>query len=201
MAERFETQHVGLDEVHALTFRLAERIRAARFEPDVVVAVARGGFVPARLVCDFLRVAELASLQIRHYGAGARKEREAELLSAPNARLAGRRVLLVDDVNDTGDTLAAARDAVAAGGPAELRVAVLHEKEGTGFQADFCAARVEQWRWILYHWAVVEDVNGFLDAMDPPPRGRDEARARLKQDYGLVLGDDLWEEIFAARPR
>ena len=190
---------VGLDEVYELSFDVARQLRGARFEPEVVVAIARGGFVPARLLCDFLGVDALVSQQIRHYGPGARRQDRAHIehpLADDLAReLGGRRVLVVDDVNETGETLAVARAQIASLGPGELRVAVLHEKASSHQAADFRAQATEPSCWLLYQWAVVEDCLGFVASMDPRPATPQEARSRLDAELGLVLPDILWEKV------
>jgi hypoxanthine phosphoribosyltransferase len=190
---------VTLDEVYELAFEVAGRVRDARFEPDVVVAVARGGFVPARLLCDFLGVHASASLRIRHYAGGAQREEQAHLAHPLGPELAaevgGRRVLLVDDVNDSGETLALARAELASLDPAELKLAVLHEKSTTRERADFRARSVEHWHWILYQWALVEDCVGFAARMEPPAASAGEVRERLDEELGLALSDALWEKV------
>jgi hypoxanthine phosphoribosyltransferase len=188
-----------LEEVYELAWDLAGAIRGAGFEPDVVLAVARGGFVPARLVCDFLRLDRLGSLQLRHYAAGARGQEQVELLSPPNVDVEGLRVLVVDDVNDSGETVAAARRILQQASPSELRIAVLHEKERSREAADFVARRPESGQWIVYQWAWVEDTLGFLDRLDPPPTDPEEARERLEREYGLVLGPESWRRIAGMR--
>ncbi|MEM0331803.1 MAG: phosphoribosyltransferase, partial [Archaeoglobaceae archaeon] len=40
------------EEINELCKNLARKIKNSGFSPDVVVAVARGGWVPARLICD-----------------------------------------------------------------------------------------------------------------------------------------------------
>ena len=128
MPERFACEIVSLDDVYSLSWVLAQTIRASGFEPDLVVAVARGGFIPARLLCDFLGLHDLASLQVRHYTAGAHKERSARIVAPLSRDVAGRRVLVVDDVNDTGDTLVEVRRVLAEASAADVRTAVLDEK-------------------------------------------------------------------------
>ena len=44
---------IGLDKVYKLAKSLSENILDAGYQPDVIIAIARGGFVPARLACDF----------------------------------------------------------------------------------------------------------------------------------------------------
>ncbi|MGC8855160.1 MAG: phosphoribosyltransferase [Halothiobacillaceae bacterium] len=45
---------------HRLARDLAQRIRASNFQPDMIVAIARGGVVPARVLCDYLDIMDLA---------------------------------------------------------------------------------------------------------------------------------------------
>jgi hypoxanthine phosphoribosyltransferase len=195
VGERMRCELISLERVYGLAVGLAREIRGAGFVPDLVVAVARGGFVPARLLCDFLGVPALASFAIRHYAAGARSEGSARLRHPLAADVRGLRVLVVDDVNDSGETLVAARAHLASRAPAEARFAVIHEKGGTRARADFRAEAVEAGPWLVYQWALVEDVNGFLERLAPRPATSREARARLAAEYGLELTDAQWRTV------
>ncbi|MFP4251162.1 MAG: phosphoribosyltransferase [Guyparkeria sp.] len=187
--ETLPVQKISTGEVVAACDRLCRVIRSSGFVPDTVVAIARGGFMPARFVCDFLDVSRLLSIKVQHYGAGAQMQQRAEVTSPLGSEIRGERVLVVDDVNDSGDTLEAARPYLEGLEPAEIRTAVLHEKTNTTCRADFAVHTIDEWRWILYPWAVVEDVGQFLRDMDPPPATRGEAVSRLNVDHGLELDD------------
>lgn len=199
MADRFTCEFVSLDRVYSLAWEVARAIRVSGFEPELVVAVARGGFIPARLLCDFLGLHDLASLQVRHYSAGAHKKAEARVVAPLNRDVSGLRVLVVDDVNDTGETLVEVQRLLAEAGARDVRTAVLDEKETSKVRVDFCARRIERWHWILYEWALLEDVTGFLDGMENPPSSVDEARAVFKRDYGLELEPADWQRIAVLR--
>lgn len=188
-------QQISTDEVVSASDRLARRIRESGFAPDTVIAVARGGFMPARFVCDFLGVSRLLSLKVQHYGAGAQAQRRAEVTEPLGSPIRGARVLLVDDVNDSGETLEAARPYLEGLEPAAIRIAVLHEKSNTDCRADFVAESIREWRWILYPWAVVEDVGQFLLEMQPAPGTRAEALARLQEEHGLTMSEAELERV------
>ena len=187
--ETMPVQKISVEAVVTTSDRLARRIRESGFEPDTVIAVARGGFMPARFVCDFLGISRLLSLKVQHYGAGAQAQRRAEVTEPLGSAIRGARVLLVDDVNDSGETLEAARPYLEGLEPAAIRTAVLHEKSNTSCRADYVAETIDEWRWILYPWAVVEDVGQFLREMQPPPSTREEALNRLQEQHGLQLDD------------
>jgi len=188
-------QLLALEEVVAACDRLAGMVRESGFAPQTVVAIARGGFTPARFLYDFLGVSSLAAIRVRHYEAGARCRGTAEVVLPLSADVRGQRVLVVDDVNDSGDTLAAAFPHLRQFSPAEVRTAVLHEKSSTTCPADFVAERISQWRWLLYPWAVVEDAGGFLRGMPTLPRSREEAARSLESRYGLRLDAVLLDRV------
>ena len=110
-----------------------------------------------------------------------------------------RCVLLVDDVNDSGDTLTLAADYLRSWSPASLKVAVLHHKTTAAYRPDFIGARVLKWRWLIYPWALREDIGAFIDRMDPPPENIAEATRRLQEDYGVRLTESVLAPIFLAR--
>ncbi|OOC49769.1 MULTISPECIES: phosphoribosyltransferase [Thioalkalivibrio] len=189
MAEpgKMPVQLISVEEVVRRADDLARQIRASDFRPDTIVAIARGGFMPARFLCDFLHVHKLLSLKVEHYTSGAREKQRAAVTVPLAGDVRGEQVLLVDDVNDSGDTLVAARPHLEGFEPAAVRTAVLHEKASTQCPANFHSQAVQEWRWILYPWAVIEDVGQFTREMDPPPTTATELRTRLQQDYGLEL--------------
>ena len=178
---------IALEEVVAACDRLARAVLDSGFRPDTVVAIARGGFMPARFLCDFLDISTLMSIKVRHYEAGGQRSGDAVVDSPLGGDVSGRKVLLVDDVNDSGETLRAALPYLGDLNPSELRSAVLHEKSTTACSADFTAELMREWRWMLYPWAVVEDAGQFIRDMDPVPDSVDAIRAALQEKHDLTL--------------
>ena len=187
MTERLRCQLITLEEVYELSFRLAMAVRDSGYRPDLVVAISRGGYAPARFLCDFLSLFNLTSIRIKHYSRAAEHEEAAYVQYPLCVDITGQRVLVVDDVNDTGDTLRIARAHLQGFAPAEIRTAVLHEKTSSPLRADYAVQTLTEWRWIIYPWAVVEDVGGFLRQMRPAPTDAADADARLRSEYDLAL--------------
>jgi hypoxanthine phosphoribosyltransferase len=196
MIQQFRCELISWATVKHLSHNLAIKIRNASFEPDVVVAIARGGYVPARLLCDCLNLTDLKSIRIAHYKAGAQKQQKAKLVESLCRDLGGRNVLLVDDVSDSGDTLELARQHMVEYNAGPIRTAVLHHKQTSTVKPDFYAQRIIKWRWIIYPWAVVEDLTGFIDRMPNRPANSGEAVKLLQKHWGLRIRQSLVEEIF-----
>jgi hypoxanthine phosphoribosyltransferase len=182
---------------YTLARRLARQVRASGYRPDVIVAIGRGGYVPARVLSDFLDQMSLASFKIEHYRA-AHKEAEAWVRYPLSADVSGRRVLLVDDVSDSGDTFAVALEHLRSRGePAEVRSAVLHHKTVSRYVPDYHAHKVVKWRWIIYPWAVAEDLGSFIRAMTPRPTSPDEIARQLAAEYGIRVPQDVLLDVLA----
>lgn len=190
-----QVELVSWDDVYARCREVANQVRESGFRPDVVVAIARGGFAPARILCDFLDIHDLASIKVEHYRAGAREAGAARVVYPLNADITDRSVLLVDDVNDTGDTLAVASPYLKEQQPAELRVAVLDHKERTGFDVDYFGRRVREWHWITYPWAVIEDLSAFITRLEPLPETLEEARHSLEKAHGVRPADSTLMDV------
>lgn len=151
--------HTSWEDVERLSEKLAQKIIESGFEPDIVVAISRGGFDPARILCDQLGIRRLASVQVEFYSGVQDTAEKPRIVYPLNADVRGKRVLLVDDVSDTGDSLMLAKEHVQAGSPGELKVATLHIKPWTRLRPDYHASETEAW--IVYPWEPIESIRSI----------------------------------------
>ncbi len=188
---------VSWEEIVEWSRVLADKVRESGYQPSVVVAVARGGYVPARLVCDFLGVENLVSIQSQHWTEAARKAERAVLKFRYKIDLSGHRALLVDDIVDTGESLLLAKKHVLEEWrPDELRIAVLQWISPVAkFRPDYYAIEVKDWVWFQYPWTRLEDVTQFIRRMlteEPPEKevlSYGEIKEMFKQWYGIEVED------------
>jgi hypothetical protein len=89
------------------------------FDPEIVVGVAKAGVIPAAIVATILQ-REFVAIVVSRQAEGA----DPEVVVGPPAFLRGKRVLLVDETCDTGDTMRLAAHAIQGVKPADLRTAV-----------------------------------------------------------------------------
>lgn len=92
---------------------------ARDYDPEVVIGIARTGVIPAAIVAAMLQK-PFAVVAIGRDRQGAKPH----LVSQPDLAVMGRRVLLVDETCDSGDTMKLALSIVGEGRPAEVRTAV-----------------------------------------------------------------------------
>lgn len=124
-------------------------LRVAReYDPDMVVGIARAGVIPAAVVASILRV-DFHSMKIsRREGVEQVRERPAILSSAP-ASARGQRVLVVDEIASSGETLRMALSALRNVAPSEIRTATCFVRP-RGYKPDYFA--LETGSTIIFPW-------------------------------------------------
>lgn len=183
-------------EIQRLCHRLALLIKTSGYRPEIVVAIGRGGYVPARLVCDYLDIMALTTIKIEHYLSGSTKQEQAVIRYPLCTEIQNLRVLLVDDVNDSGDTLRIAAEHLQSFKPSEIRTAVMHNKLVTDFPVDYQAKKIVKWRWLIYPWAMKEDIADFLQRISPPPSTRQDAQKLLAENFDIKISLRQLEDIY-----
>ena len=131
--------------------RLAEEIAADGYRPDVVLAISRGGLVPAGMLGYRLGWRDMLLAAVVAYDDEHGFRGHAEFLQfPPEEQLRGKRVLIVDEVWDSGTTIAAVSERVRAAGGQPV-TAVLHYKP-TRSRVDLVPDiyMVETDAWIVY---------------------------------------------------
>jgi hypoxanthine phosphoribosyltransferase len=131
---------------------LAGAVVADGYRPDLILTVARGGLLPAGALGYALDVKNIAVVNVEFYtGVDERLDVPVMLPPVPDAvDLAGAKVLLVDDVADTGETLRLVRE-FCGDHVAEVRTAVLYEKPRSSVKCEYVWRRTD--RWIDFPWS------------------------------------------------
>lgn len=131
---------------------LAHQVADSGYEPDLILSIARGGLGLGMGLGYALDVKNLSAVNVEFYtGVDERLELPVMLPPTPDAvDLAGLKVLIADDVADTGGTLEIVRE-FCADHVAEARMAVIYEKPWTVVHPDYVWRRTEAW--IDFPWS------------------------------------------------
>jgi uncharacterized protein len=143
--------YVSWDEYHLLTEKLAMKVHESGWEFDQILCLARGGMRPGDVISRvFDKPLAIMSTSSYRAEAGTIQGRldMAKYITMPKGELAGR-VLLVDDLADTGHTLRAVVDRLR-GMPAiqELRAAVIWVKAVSSYVPDYHVEMLPTSPWI-----------------------------------------------------
>ncbi|GAA0660788.1 phosphoribosyltransferase [Natronoarchaeum mannanilyticum] len=190
LPDEFKCTVSDWDYIYSLCRTVSEQVKAAEFEPDVVVALARGGWFAGRCLCDFLGLDDLTSLKMEHYvGTGQKADEPQVRYPMPEGSVEGKDVLIIDDIADTGGSIERAHEYVTDRNPGEVRTATLQLLQTSEFEPEFVGERLEEWAWIVYPWNFIEDmielIEGVMEKADQDAFDDEDVRHYLSEFHDV----------------
>ena len=144
---------------------LATMVAESGYEPDIILAIARGGLLPAGALGYALSVKNTYTLNVEFYtGIDERLPMPIMLPPVPSlVDVSGARILVVDDVADTGRTLKLVNE-FCEGKVADSKIAVLYEKPHSEVKCDFVWRHTD--KWVNFPWSDKEPVVTRINVRD-----------------------------------
>jgi hypoxanthine phosphoribosyltransferase len=136
---------------------LAQSVADDGYEPDIVLAIARGGLLIAGALGYALSVKNIYTMNVEFY-TGVDERLDVPMILPPTPELVDlheARILIADDVADTGKTLRLVKE-FCEGKVAEVRSAVLYEKSHSVVQCEYVWRRTDMW--INFPWSSQDPV-------------------------------------------
>ncbi len=156
--------YLTYDQIHKTIKKLSENITASGFTPDVIVAIGTGGFIPARILKTFINK-PILTVGLSYYDENNKPKAAPEKIQwidEVENKLKGKKILLVDEVDDSRVTLEYCLRELLRHSPLEMAVAVLHNKnkEKRGIIPDevskYFAGEILEDNWICYPWDAMD---------------------------------------------
>jgi uncharacterized protein len=147
-------------QIYDMLLSQAQKISTQNFRADIVVGVARGGLVPARILTDLLETPELVTIQISFYQNIAQPALKPILKQALTVPIEGKKVLLVDDIADTGESLKLAQTYLRQQDALETKTATLYLKPQSITTPDFYEKRTSAW--VAFPWDTKETLRKII---------------------------------------
>lgn len=193
--DTFRCEMPSWKEIHELAHITANKIKKSGFHPDVIVSIARGGLVPARLLADYLHVKDLIAIKTDHWGLTATKDGKAKISYALNMDLSGKKVLVVDDITDTGQSMDLSKNHVLERNPLEVRTATLYHLRNSKYTPDFYGIK-RGWAWMIFPWNVQEDkVNIIRKILDEKKLPNGKLREAMKKNFNVEVSAQEIREL------
>jgi len=165
------------DVIYELLLNLAEKIRGDGFRPDVIVGVCRGGWPPARVLSDLLENPELANVKVEFYLGVAETKSEPVITQPVSVSVKGKRVLVVDDVADTGKSICLVKQHLLEEGAKEVKIATLYYKPWSITKPDYYEKQTSHW--IVFPWERKETVRNIVTKYKEKGKPVEEAKEKL----------------------
>ena len=147
-----EREILGWEQFGEASRELARMVANDGYEPEMILSIARGGLCIGGALGYALAVKNTYTMNVEFYtGVDERLEVPRILPPAPDfVDLGQAKLLIVDDVADTGHTLKSVHD-FCAGKVGEVRTAVIYEKSHSVVQCDYVWRRTDLW--INFPWS------------------------------------------------
>jgi hypoxanthine phosphoribosyltransferase len=184
-------------QIYSLLLSQAEKIRESNFKPEAIIAVSRGGWIPARVLADLLGT-RIGTVSVEFYVGIAETRKAPVLTQEVSVAVAGKAVLIVDDVADSGESLKLVKVHILQQGATEARVATVYCKPWSVVKPDYYMRQTR--RWVVFPWETKETLRKIVE------KYRDEAAvgvvaAKLvKAGVPKQLAERFLKEIFGEKP-
>lgn len=154
MADNIEYEVPTWNQIYDMLVDQAESIRQVGFKPDIIVGISRGGLVPCRILTDLLESPQVVTIRIEFYVGIAQRSLQPILKQPLTVSVEGKKVLLVDDISDSGQSLLLAKEHLFEKGAVEVKIATLYARTNTRVKPDFVEKETNSW--IVFPWEIKE---------------------------------------------
>jgi uncharacterized protein len=161
---------------------LAEQIRKDEYKPEVIVGVSRGGWPPARVMSDLLQNPNLANMKVEFYKDIGVRNKKPRITQPVTTDVVGKRVLVVDDVSDTGNSLRVVANHLRRKRVKEIRVCTLYMKPESIYRPNYYSRTTR--KWVIFPWERLEAVH-LISKRVKERRRRDSTTIRALKNSGL----------------
>lgn len=167
------------DEVYDLLLKLAKKIVDDNYRPDLIVGIARGGWIVARILSDLLDIKDIGNIRVEFYEDVLLTRNHPYITQEISVEVKGKSVLLCDDVADTGKSLKVAADYLRSKGVSELKISTLHLKSKSMVRPNYYVFKTDAW--IIYPWEVFETIKSIARKLEKEGKSSEEIEKELMQ--------------------
>lgn len=190
--ESFDCKIVNWDEIQKTLYNSTREVIQSDFDPTAIVGIARGGWMPARCVADFLEINNLTSVKVDHYQGTEKTENAVLQFDARSVAIDDENVLVVDDIVDTGKTLSKSLESIENKGAIKARSMTIHSIPSSDINPDYIGKSYDKFYWVIYPWNITEDINEILKNVirsEEDKINTYELRLRLDEHHSISKSD------------
>lgn len=186
------------DEVFRKAIKLAEKIRKKEKDSfDSIVGISRGGLALTRIMSDLLDIQNVMITRCEYYTDIGEKRKKPIISQKLQGDISGRRVLVVDDVADSGESLFIVKNYLKSKRPIDLKVATLFAKPWSKSVPDYFVSKTDAW--IIFPWEYYESIKSLSttygkDILSKTHIPQEYVRLLYKMDGSLSLRSKLKDE-------
>lgn len=165
------------DYLYELCIQVADQIRRSGYNPDLLVAISRGGWIPGRVLSDLLENQNIATIKVEYYLDIYKTREKPEITQPLPIDVKGKRILLIDDIADSGKSLKLVKEYLAKQGAVDVKICALYYKPWSVVTPDFYARKTDAW--ICFPHEIYETAKKIILKLRAQGKSREEIEAEL----------------------
>ena len=173
------------NQIYDMLLCQTQKIQQQNIHPDIIIAVARGGLIPARILTDLLETSHLHCIQIQFYTDIQKTQCQPTLKQVLNTQIIGKTALVVDDIADTGESLKLAKTHLQTIGAKEIKTATLYLKHHSALTPDFYEKQTGNW--VVFPWDTKEVLRKIIQ--------RQQGKRALNQEIAKLVKAGLPKQL------
>jgi hypoxanthine phosphoribosyltransferase len=194
LTEEYEFEIPSWERIYEMLLNLAEKIQNNGFKPDLIVGVCRGGWPPARVMSDLLNNPQMANVKAEFYLGVGETKGEPVITQPVSVSVRDKKVLVVDDVADTGKSLRLVKKHLQESGAADIKIVTLYYKPWSVIIPDYYEKKTSHW--IIFPWERKETVRNVLRKFQKKGKTVEEVKEKLvKCGFERELVERFLKEI------
>ncbi len=152
--ENINLEYIPWDEIHLGLINIAKNIIREGIKIDAIIAIAKGGYIPARIMSDLLGVENIGVITVKFYKKAGVAMAKPLILHPLTIRVDNKNVLIVDDVIDSGRTMQLVMEEVSRHGALDIKTLALYVKPWSTIKPDYFIRETRNW--VVFPWEIVE---------------------------------------------
>lgn len=183
MLSKIEFEAPSWTQIYDLLLNMAEKIKKNCFKFNIIVGVSRGGWIPARILSDLLDNSNLANVKVEFYFGIGEIKKEPIITQSVSMDLADKKVLIVDEIADTGKSLKLVKEHVIKKGAVEVKVATIYYKPQCFCIPDYYVKKTS--RWIIFPWEIKETVKKIIKTSSKKGESLESETVKFFDEIGV----------------
>jgi hypoxanthine phosphoribosyltransferase len=181
------------NQIYDMLLSQAQKIQSQNYKPYTIIAIAKGGLIPARILTDLLEIIELDFIQIEFYTDINQTQRKPALKQPLNTKITGKKTLIVDDIADTGKSLELAKTHLQQQGAIQIKTATLYLKPQSTTTPDFYEKQTTNW--VVFPWETKETLKKLIQRYHGKRTLNHEVAKLVKAGLPKQLAEKLIKDI------
>lgn len=166
------------NQIYDMLIDQSEKIQKNHYQPDIIIGIAQGGIVPTRILTDLLKKPQTTTIEIKYYTNIAQSNTQPILKQPLTIPINNKKILIVDDISDSGQSLKLAKQYLAEKGATETKTATLYTKTTTQTPPDYVEKTTNHW--VVFPWEIKETLQNILQKQNDKRDANNEFTKLLK---------------------